>query len=35
MQLPPDERDREAALLMENTDVGKVMHTLEEQLPKD
>ena len=35
MQLPPDERDREAALLTETTDVDKVMHILEEQLPKD
>ena len=35
MQLPPDERDREAALLTENTDVDKVMHVLEEQLPKE
>ncbi len=35
LQLPRDERDREIDLLMENTDVDKVMHILEERLPKD
>jgi uncharacterized membrane protein len=35
LQLPPDERDREVDVLMEHTDVDKVMHILEEQLPKE